>query len=193
MRFSPAQQKAIQIRDKNVLVFASAGSGKTSVLVQRLCDLVLKDKISIDSILAMTFTKDAANEMKTRLQIALEQQKPTDYIKEQLALLETSSLCTIDSFCLSVVKNYYYQIPISLKMANTTLDSSLSSELFQKAYEQACAQIDPKDMADLLHYFDGFGKKEDDLLQSVKKTDPDGLVQTSSKRMDRKIDRKRKP
>lgn len=174
MRFSPAQQKAIQIRDKNVLVFASAGSGKTSVLVQRLCDLVLKDKISIDSILAMTFTKDAANEMKTRLQIALEQQKPTDYIKEQLALLETSSLCTIDSFCLSVVKNYYYQIPISLKMANTTLDSSLSSELFQKAYEQACAQIDPKDMADLLHYFDGFGKKEDDLLQSVKK-----LIQTA--------------
>ena len=64
MRFSFAQQQAIDIRDKNVLVFASAGSGKTSVLVQRLCQLVLQDKISIDSILAMTFTNDAANEMK---------------------------------------------------------------------------------------------------------------------------------
>ena len=181
MRFSPAQQKAIQIRDKNVLVFASAGSGKTSVLVQRLCDLVLKDKISIDSILAMTFTKDAANEMKTRLQIALENEEPTDYIKEQLALLETSSLCTIDSFCLSIVKNYYYRIPISLKMANTTLDPSLSYELFQKAYEQACAQIDPEDMADLLHYFDGFGKKEDEILQSIKK-----LIQTAWSKPDPK-------
>ena len=72
MRFSFAQQQAIDIRDKNVLVFASAGSGKTSVLVQRLCQLVLKDKISIDSILAMTFTNDAANEMKSRLKISLE-------------------------------------------------------------------------------------------------------------------------
>ena len=67
MNFSAPQQKAIDIRNTNVVVSASAGSGKTAVLVERLCQLVLKDHISIDSILAMTFTKDAAAEMKTRL------------------------------------------------------------------------------------------------------------------------------
>ena len=60
MDFSIPQKEAIDIRNTNVVVSASAGSGKTAVLVERLCQLVLKDHISIDSILAMTFTKDAA-------------------------------------------------------------------------------------------------------------------------------------
>ena len=52
MPFSPAQLEAIQIRNKNVIVSASAGSGKTSVLVQRLSTLVIQDRISIDSIIS---------------------------------------------------------------------------------------------------------------------------------------------
>ena len=75
MPFSPAQLEAIQIRNKNVIVSASAGSGKTSVLVQRLSTLVIQDRISIDSILAMTFTNDAASEMKDRLKQDLLKQK----------------------------------------------------------------------------------------------------------------------
>ena len=108
MPFSKAQQQAIDLRNKNILVSASAGSGKTSVLVERLCKLVLVDKISIDRILAMTFTEDAANEMKDRLKKRLQAETQTDYIQSQLALLETASICTIDGFCLSIVKNYYF-------------------------------------------------------------------------------------
>ena len=78
MDFSIPQQKAIDIRDTNVVVSASAGSGKTAVLVERLCQLVLKDHISIDSILAMTFTKDAAAEMKARLLSKLKEQPKTE-------------------------------------------------------------------------------------------------------------------
>ena len=88
MDFSIPQQKAIDIRDTNVVVSASAGSGKTAVLVERLCQLVLKDHISIDSILAMTFTKDAAAEMKARLLSKLKEQPKTEYILQQMALLE---------------------------------------------------------------------------------------------------------
>lgn len=91
MPFSPAQLEAIQIRNKNVIVSASAGSGKTSVLVQRLSTLVIQDRISIDSILAMTFTNDAASEMKDRLKQDLLKQKqknPEDaYLSNQLTLL----------------------------------------------------------------------------------------------------------
>lgn len=97
MDFSIPQQKAIDIRDTNVVVSASAGSGKTAVLVERLCQLVLKDHISIDSILAMTFTKDAAAEMKARLLSKLKEQPKTEYILQQMALLETASISTIDS------------------------------------------------------------------------------------------------
>ena len=67
MKFTDQQLAAIQSRHKNVVVCASAGSGKTSVLVERLCQLVIRDRIPINHILAMTFTNDAAAEMKSRL------------------------------------------------------------------------------------------------------------------------------
>ncbi|MGM9947869.1 UvrD-helicase domain-containing protein, partial [Floccifex sp.] len=109
MPFSSAQLKAIQIRDHNVIVSASAGSGKTSVLVERLSSLVIQDHMSIDSILAMTFTNDAAAEMKARLKKDLQSKPKDDYISNQLTLLETASICTIDSFCQNLVKTYYYK------------------------------------------------------------------------------------
>ena len=157
MRFSPVQQQAIDIRDKNVLVFASAGSGKTSVLVERLCQLVLKDKISIDSILAMTFTNDAAMEMKTRLKISLEKEKDDPYIQEQLALLEDASICTIDSFCLGIVQQYYYRIPISYKMAKS-IETSATALVFHEAYQKARESINAKDLADLDSFFSDYSK-----------------------------------
>lgn len=168
MRFSPVQQKAIDIRDKNVLVFASAGSGKTSVLVQRLCKLVTEDRVSIDTILAMTFTNDAANEMKTRLKIALEACEQTPYIKEQLALLETASLCTIDSFCFGIVQNYYYRIPITYTMSKTVGDDALLKDAFEQAYKKACSSIDPASMANLNFYFSNLGKNEDDIQKMLR-------------------------
>ena len=108
MKYSPQQQAAISSLGNNVIVSASAGSGKTSVLVARLCKLVLEDRVPIDRLLAMTFTKDAAGEMKDRLRLSLEQatDMDPDYVSQQLAFLETADICTIDSFCLSVVKNY---------------------------------------------------------------------------------------
>ena len=71
-KWNPMQLKAIETKEKNILVSASAGSGKTSVLIARLMDLVMKDHVSIDSILAMTFTEAAANEMKKRLAAELQ-------------------------------------------------------------------------------------------------------------------------
>ena len=102
------QLAAIETKEKNILVSASAGSGKTTVLVARLMDLVLNDHIAIDEILAMTFTEAAANEMKKRLakelQIAWanssdEQEKA--FLSRQLSSLSNAYISTIHSFCLS--------------------------------------------------------------------------------------------
>ena len=167
MDFSIPQQKAIDIRDTNVVVSASAGSGKTAVLVERLCQLVLKDHISIDSILAMTFTKDAAAEMKARLLSKLKEQPKTEYILQQMALLETASISTIDSFCLSIVQNYYYKIPISYTMSKQTASSAQTRIAFDNAYKHAIQDLDLDAYTKLKMYFLSFGKTEEDIQKYI--------------------------
>lgn len=167
MQFSIPQQKAIDIRNTNVVVSASAGSGKTAVLVERLCQLVLKDHISIDSILAMTFTKDAAAEMKARLLSKLKAQPQTDYIRQQMALLETASISTIDSFCLSIVQNYYYKLGISYTMSKQTASSAQSRVAFENAYNQAIQDLKLEDYTLLKMYFYSFGKNEEDIQKYI--------------------------
>lgn len=167
MDFSIPQKKAIDIRNTNVVVSASAGSGKTAVLVERLCQLVLKDHISIDSILAMTFTKDAAAEMKARLLSKLKEQPKTDYILQQMALLETASISTIDSFCLSIVQNYYYKIPISYTMSKQTASSAQTRIAFENAYKHAIQDLDLNAYTQLKMYFHSFGKTEEDIQKYI--------------------------
>ena len=167
MDFSIPQKEAIDIRNTNVVVSASAGSGKTAVLVERLCQLVLKDHISIDSILAMTFTKDAAAEMKARLLSKLKAQPKTDYILQQMALLETASISTIDSFCLSIVQNYYYKIPISYTMSKQTASSAQTRISFENAYKHAIQDLDLNSYTKLKMYFHSFGKTEEDIQKYI--------------------------
>lgn len=167
MDFSIPQKEAIDIRNTNVVVSASAGSGKTAVLVERLCQLVLKDHISIDSILAMTFTKDAAAEMKARLLSKLKEQPKTDYILQQMALLETASISTIDSFCLSIVQNYYYKIPISYTMSKQTASTAQTRLAFENAYRHAIQDLDLKAYTQLKMYFHSFGKTEEDIQKYI--------------------------
>lgn len=127
-RWNPQQQKAIEARNKNILVSASAGSGKTGVLVQRLSELVLKDHIQISEILAMTFTEDAAGEMKKRLSKQItdlikkeNDEKQRTFLKKQLSLLSEAHISTIHSFCLSILKEFYYVIDFSMKRVENIL------------------------------------------------------------------------
>ena len=89
--WNPQQLKAIQTKDKNIMVSASAGSGKTTVLIARLMDLVVKDRVPIDAILAMTFTEAAASEMKKRLAASL--QKAYEETKDPEERAISASTC----------------------------------------------------------------------------------------------------
>ena len=71
MKWTPAQQETIEARGKNILVSAAAGSGKTTVLIERIKQLVLQDRIDIDRFLITTFTKAAATEMKEKMERAI--------------------------------------------------------------------------------------------------------------------------
>ncbi|MGL5978961.1 MAG: UvrD-helicase domain-containing protein [Erysipelotrichaceae bacterium] len=137
------QKKAIDTTNKNVLVSASAGAGKTTVLIARLVRIVVDEGIGIDRILAMTFTEAAANEMKKRLNDALSEQarECSDPVlslrlKEQLSLLQKANISTIHSFCLSILQNYYYIISLSPQRVSNILDNATTALYQNQAMDQ---------------------------------------------------------
>lgn len=169
LSFSSSQQRVIDSRGKNLLVSASAGAGKTAVLVERLCRLVTEDRVPIDAILAMTFTEDAAREMKTRLKERLMKMEQDPWISRQISQLETASISTIHSFCLDIVQHYYYLAGLSYSMA-TTVDNGLPDEqAMAQALVLASEQIDASRMAALRLYMESFSQSEDDLRKAILK------------------------
>lgn len=145
--WNPMQRKAIQTKEKNILVSASAGSGKTTVLIARLMDLVMKDHVSIDSILAMTFTEAAANEMKKRLAAELQKTLATAqdeeekaYITRQLTAIQTAHISTIHSFCLSILQEYYYIVGLDPQRIRNIMDNGTMVLFQQKALETTFAK-----------------------------------------------------
>lgn len=116
MQWTKDQQKVISLRDRNILVSAAAGSGKTAVLVQRILSMIMDEKhpIDIDKLLIMTFTRAAAGEMKERISKALEDElynKPdNEHLQRQVTLIHTAQITTIDGFCSYVIRNYFHLI-----------------------------------------------------------------------------------
>ncbi|MEJ6348473.1 helicase-exonuclease AddAB subunit AddA [Holzapfeliella sp. He02] len=111
-QFTPEQTKAIYNHNHDILVSASAGSGKTTVLIKRVIEMIL-DETSVKDLLIVTFTEAAANEMKQRLIEAIKaelKEKPTPYLKEQLLLCEDANISTLHAFCLQVIRRFYYVI-----------------------------------------------------------------------------------
>ena len=112
MELTQRQALAIDQFGNDLTVSASAGAGKTRVLIERITKEILSGKIDIDRILAMTFTSAAAEEMKKRLHQSLvkaSKEFPNDQrIKDQLLLLPAADVSTIDSFCLKIIQNYSY-------------------------------------------------------------------------------------
>lgn len=107
------QLQAINLRNRNLLVAAAAGSGKTAVLVERVIQLILRDEVNIDQMLVVTFTKAAASEMRERISHALiralHQPGPhLPHVRRQLTRLNQAPISTLHSFCSEVVRRYYH-------------------------------------------------------------------------------------
>ena len=145
VNWTKEQLQAIETSGNNILVAAAAGSGKTAVLVERIIHKILNEEIDIDKILVVTFTNAAASEMRERILEAidkkLEENPQNERLQRQITLLAKASICTIDSFCLDIVKNNFYEIGISpnFRIADTTelelLKLETIEELFEEKYE----------------------------------------------------------
>ena len=147
MKWTKEQEQAIYEKNTNILVAAAAGSGKTAVLVERIINKIINENIDIDKLLVVTFTNTAASEMRERVLNAiyekLENDSENQNLQRQITLLNKASICTIDSFCLDVVRNHFYKldnVSPNFRIGDTTeielLKQEIIEEIFEKKYEE---------------------------------------------------------
>ncbi len=149
-KWTDAQREVIDVRDKNVLVAAAAGSGKTAVLVEHIISMVTgeggKSPVDIDKLLVVTFTRAAASEMRERVMLALQRKlkehPEDDHIRNQLTYIHNARITTIDSFCGDVVRTYFNEIDIdpAFKIGDSgdleLLKADVMAELLERNYAE---------------------------------------------------------
>lgn len=154
MKLNEAQTKAVNLTGTNILVNASAGGGKTTVLINRLMKRIIDDRISLDNIIAMTFTEAASSNMKNRLSVALNNRlnETTEasermYLEDQIARLADAKISTIHSFCLSITKEYYYLIGITKDTCNNIIDDAYAKLVLDNYVDEVIKQYLNQDKA----------------------------------------------
>ena len=171
--WTPEQKKVIDLRDRNILVSAAAGSGKTAVLVERIKERIMDTvhPVDIDQMLVVTFTNAAAAQMRERVGIAIEKemlQDPSNLrLQQQLALLHNAQITTIDSFCLYVIRNHFHEINLepNFRIADEgelkLMKQDVLERLLEKKYEEG--------NDDFLHLADIYtsGRSDDGLKELI--------------------------
>lgn len=151
VKFTPDQQRVIDLRNCNILVSAAAGSGKTAVLVERIAQLVSDPQsgIDIDDLLVVTFTNAAAAQMKERLSAALsrkaEEEPENEHLQRQLVLVYNAQITTIDSFCLYLIRNHFNDIGLDpdFRTADDGEMKLLRQDVLSALLEEKFAEKDP--------------------------------------------------
>lgn len=167
-KWTEEQQKAINIRDKSLLVSAGAGSGKTAVLVERIIMIIIEDKIDVRRLLVVTFTKAAAEEMRIRIYKALKHKlkegiegPERDFVNMQLNNLSMASISTIHSFCSSVIKRYYHIIGVDAHVRIG--DESQMAIIKEKAMDSLMEGEYEKGDEKFFYLLDAYNNKRTDL------------------------------
>lgn len=135
--YTPSQQNVIDFRGKNMLVSASAGTGKTTVMIERIVSLI-EEGADVSELVVVTFTNLAAAEMKARLATKLSEKRNNPRIVEQLEKLDTASICTLHSFCSELLRNYFYVVDIDPNFA--ILDSVTVATLRKNALDDVFSE-----------------------------------------------------
>ena len=157
--YTNEQQQAIDDRDLDILVSASAGSGKTTVLVERLMQEILTGT-GVNELLVVTFTKAAAQEMKAKIKSALEQrlnkhEKLKIDLREQLNLIDAANISTIDAFCLDVIHRFYYVIDLDPSFSVLT-DETQAALMRERALQEIESEFLENDDQAFIAFYENF-------------------------------------
>lgn len=175
VKWTDAQQQVIDLRDRDLLVSAAAGSGKTAVLVERIIQKVLdaEHPVDIDRMLVVTFTKAAAAEMRERVAKAISARMDEDagnaYLNRQYTLVHHAQITTIDSFCLYIVKNYFQCIDLEpgFRVGDQGELSLLGEDVLSEVLERWYASEDPEFLAFMDDYANA--KSDAPVAQMIRK------------------------
>lgn len=135
----PEQLEVLKNNKKNMLVSASAGSGKTFIMIEYVAQLVVKERIPVQQLLVLTYTKAAATEMKERLLKKLKEESQKDlFVVEQIDNLSTANICTIHAYCEKCIKKYANLLNIdeSFEVLDENAANKLKSTAFDRAFEK---------------------------------------------------------
>lgn len=159
--FSKDQEKVISLRNRNILVSAAAGSGKTTVLVERIIRMICdkENPVDIDRLLIVTFTNAAAASMREKISEAiakkLEEEPGNEHLERQSSLLHNALITTIDSFCLFVVRNNFNEIGLDpvFRVADEGEIRLLKQEVMDAVIEECFAKDEDKTFGKLADRF----------------------------------------
>ncbi len=170
MQATKEQQAVVNFDSGNLVVTASAGSGKTRVMTERFCRLVVEGKANVDQILCVTFTKLAAGELKKRLTAGLRKSLPetitaenkayVSRMNEQISLVPTSFICTVDSFCNFLVKKYFYVVKVDPQYS--IIEPSKADAMKQNAIDEVFERLYEADDEDIILLLSSFSRYRND-------------------------------
>lgn len=162
-QFTKEQNQAINDYGKDILVSASAGSGKTTVLVERVLKRILSGT-PVSSLLIITFTKAAAREMKERIKQKIsdqiEKEPNNQFLRSQLLDVDTANISTIDSFCLDVIRRFYYVIDLDPQFSVLT-DETQAELLKERALHEIEIEYLEKNDQEFQNFYDNFSGDRD--------------------------------
>lgn len=165
MSATAEQRQAIDARGK-VLVSASAGAGKTTVMISRLAD-ILEEGASLDNVLAVTFTKKAAAQMKEKLRRELIKRlgecegERREHIRSELGKVSGADISTIHSFCARLIRTYFYALEIDSSF-DVLSDGAESVRLRTRAADELFERLYAEEDADFMQLLKVFRKKRSD-------------------------------
>jgi len=165
VNWTSEQSQAINERGKNIIVSASAGSGKTAVLSERVLGL-LRDGVDIDKLLIVTFTKLAAGEMRQKISSRIYEEileKPEDLkLKKQHLLIDNAEICTIDAFLSKLVRQEFKMLNIASDFR--IMDSQMYNLMIEKVLEQLLSDYYSDYRNNFNDVINLFGSDEDDSI-----------------------------
>ena len=159
------QRAILENKKKRLIVSASAGSGKTFVVIERLKYLICEEKIPVSRLLVLTFTKAAANEMKTRLFKAMLEQKATPFLLEQLDDITISDISTIDSFCEKIIKRNINKLDLDENFR--ILDEKESENLKFKAFNRVFDRLAATNSENFNEIYFSFKRNKDQIKECM--------------------------
>jgi ATP-dependent helicase/nuclease subunit A len=162
-KWTTEQEQAISLRNRNLLVSAAAGSGKTAVLVERIVRLLLdkENPVNVENLLVVTFTEAAAAEMKERVRGAidkyLEEEPDNEHLRAQSVLIYHGNISTIHGFCLEVIRDYFHEIDVEpgFRIGEQGELKLIRQDVLEDLLEEKYADPNNQDFLDFVEKFGG--------------------------------------